>query len=107
MQAGPAGERLMLSLFHEDAVFIEPFGGRPVTHRGHDAIRASFNQQTAQPLPDMQLTLDRVDMDGAVVRAEWTCSSSAFPGPMRGHDLFTIRDGKITRLEIIVTDLPG
>jgi ketosteroid isomerase-like protein len=107
MQAGPGGEHLMLSLFHEDAVFIEPFSGRPVTHSGHDAIRASFRQQTEQPLPDMQLTLDRVDMDGGLVRAQWTCSSSAFPAPMRGHDLFTIRDGKIARLEIIVTGVPG
>jgi ketosteroid isomerase-like protein len=102
MQAGPAGERLMLSLFHDDAVFIEPFSGQPVTHTGLGAIRESFKQQTAHPLPDMKLTLDRVDLDGAVVRADWTCSSSAFPAPMRGHDLFTIRDGKIARLEIIV-----
>jgi ketosteroid isomerase-like protein len=106
MQAGPAGERLMLSLFHDDAVFIEPFSGQPVTHSGLDAIRESFKQQTAHPLPDMKLTLDRVDIDGEVVRAQWTCSSSAFPTPMRGYDLFKIRDGKISRLEIIVTIPP-
>jgi hypothetical protein len=97
----------MMSLFHEDATFIEPFSGQPVTHRGHDAIRESFRQQTAHPLPDMVLTLDRVDLDGGTVRAEWTCNSSAFPTPMRGHDLFTIRDGKIERLEIVVTGMPG
>jgi hypothetical protein len=106
MQAGPDGEAQMLSLFWEDAVFIEPFRGQPVTHVGHAAIRESFRQQTAQPLPDMQLTLDRVDMDGSIVRAEWTCTSSAFPAPMRGHDLFTIRQGKIARLEIVVTAVP-
>jgi ketosteroid isomerase-like protein len=107
MQAGPAGEELMMSLFHENAVFIEPFSGQPLTHTGHAAIRTSFREQTAHPLPDMKLTLDRVDMDGAVVRAEWTCSSSAFPTPMRGHDLFTIREGRIDRLEIVVTGMPG
>jgi hypothetical protein len=107
MQAGPAGEQLMMSLFREDAVFIEPFSGQPLTHHGHEEIRASFRQQTAHPLPDMTLTLDRVDMDGPVVRAEWTCNSSAFPAPMRGHDLFTIKDGQIERLEIVVTDMPG
>lgn len=107
MQAGPAGEQLMMSLFLDDAVFIEPFGGQPVTHQGHEAIRESFRQQTAHPLPDMKLTLDRVDLDGPVVRAEWTCTSSAFPTPMRGHDLFTIKDGKIERLEIVVTGMPG
>jgi hypothetical protein len=107
MQAGPAGEDLMMSLFRDDAVFIEPFGGEPVAHRGHEAIRASFQQQTAHPLPDMVLNLERVDVDGAVVRAEWTCASSAFPSPMRGHDLFTIKDGKIDRLGIVVTGMPG
>jgi hypothetical protein len=103
MQAGPSGEPLMLSLFQEDAVFIEPFSGQPVSHVGLDAIRDSFREQTAHPLPDMCLTLDRVDMDGALLRAEWTCTSSAFPSPMRGYDLFTIKDGKIARLEIVVT----
>src|SRR6516225_1518588 len=87
MQAGPDGEEAMMALFSSDAVFIEPFSGRPMTHTGTAAIRESFRQQTAQPLPDMKLTLDRVDMDGSAVRAQWTCSSSAFPAPMRGHDL--------------------
>lgn len=107
MQAGASGEEGMVSLFRDDATFVEPFSGRPVSHVGHAAIRASFRQQTAHPLPDMALTLDRVDLDGPVVRAEWTCSSSAFPSPMRGHDLFTIKDGKIARLEIVVTGMPG
>lgn len=107
MQAGPAGEEEMMSLFNEDATFVEPFSGQPVTHVGHAAIRESFRQQTAHPLPDMKLTLDRVDLDGPLVRAGWTCTSSAFPAPMLGHDLFTIRNGKIARLEIVVTDMPG
>ncbi len=107
MQAGPSGEQLMMSLFREDAVFVEPFSGQPLTHTGHKAIRASFQQQSAHPLPDLKLTVDRVDMDGGLVRAEWTCSSSAFPAPMRGYDLFTIENGKIARLEIVVTSMPG
>jgi len=107
MQAGSSGEEQMVSLFWEDAVFIEPFSGRPVTHSGKAAIRESFRRQTANPLPDMKLTLDRVDMDGAIVRAEWTCTSSAFPAPMHGYDLFTIKNGKIARLEIVVTGMPG
>jgi ketosteroid isomerase-like protein len=107
MQAGRSGEEAMVSLFHDDAVFIEPFSGQRVTHTGREAIRDSFRQQTAHPLPEMRLTLDRVDAQGADVRAQWTCTSSAFPAPMRGHDLFNIRDGKIARLEIVVTDMPG
>jgi ketosteroid isomerase-like protein len=107
MQAGRGGEEAMVSLFHDDAVFIEPFSGRPVTHTGREAIRESFRQQTEHPLPDMRLTLDRVDAEGAAVRAQWTCTSAAFPAPMQGHDLFTIRGGKIARLEIVVTNMSG
>jgi len=107
MQTGPGGEDAMVSLFTEDAVFIEPFSGRPHTHRGRAAIRQSFRDQWNNPPPDLTLVLDRVDLDGVLVRAEWTCTSPAFPSPMRGYDLFTLNEaGLITRLEIIVTDAP-
>ncbi len=106
MQSGPAGEEQMMSLFAADAVFIEPFGGQPQTHTGAPAIRQSFRQMNEQPLPEMRLVLDRVDLDGNQVRAEWTCHSAAFPTPMKGYDLFTIKGGKIAKLEIIVTDAP-
>ena len=107
MQAGPDGEEQMMALFAADAVFIEPFSGTPQTHRGHDAIRANFRGQWNNPLPDLQLVLDRVDLDGTTVRADWTCSSPVLPQPMRGYDLFTLApDGKINRLEIVVTEAP-
>ena len=106
MQAGPAGEQAMMALFAEDAVFIEPFSGQVQTHEGKPAIRESFKQMFADPAPDMKLQMDRVDMDGDQVRAEWTCTSPVFPEPMRGHDLFTIADGKIARLEVVVTSMP-
>ena len=106
MQKGPAGEEDMMSLFADDAVFIEPFSGVPQTHTGKDAIRASFKGMWENPAPDLQLVLDRVDVDGDKVRAEWTCTSPVFPEPMKGFDLFTIRSGKISRLEIVVTSVP-
>ncbi len=106
MQAGPAGEKEMMSLFASDAVFVEPFSGQVQTHNGTDAIRASFQEMWRDPAPGLKLMLDRVDVDGDCVRAEWTCTSAVFPTPMRGHDLFTIQAGKITRLEIVVTDMP-
>jgi hypothetical protein len=108
MQAGPDGEEQMMALFAAEAVFIEPFSGAPQTHRGVDAIRASFRDQWTNPLPDLQLVLDRVDLDGDTVRADWTCTSPVLPAPMRGYDLFTLgADGKIVRLEIVVTDAPA
>ena len=107
MQSGPSGEEGMMALFDHRAVLIEPFSGKPQTHVGKDAIRASFRDQWKHPLPDFKLTLDRVDLDGPQVRAEWTCTSSAFPTPMRGYDLFTLNDDeKIARFEIIVTEAP-
>ncbi len=106
MQLGPSGEEAMMALFHDDAVFIEPFSGVPLTHTGAAAIRGSFKEMWSQPLPDMRLVLERADLAGAQVRAEWTCHASVFPEPMRGYDLFTIRDGRISRLEIVVTSAP-
>ncbi|MEK6674156.1 MAG: nuclear transport factor 2 family protein [Planctomycetota bacterium] len=106
MQKGPSGESDMMALFAENAVFIEPFSGQLQTHTGKPAIRDSFRAMWQNPAPDLALTLDRVDVDGAVVRAEWTCTSPVFPAPMHGYDLFTVRSGKIDRLEIVVTDMP-
>jgi hypothetical protein len=107
MQAGPAGEEAMMGLFAEEAVFIEPFSGQPQEHSGKTAIRQSFRDQWQNPLPELSLVLDRVDLDGPVIRAEWTCTSPFFPTPMRGYDLFTLDDaGKIERLEIFITEAP-
>ena len=106
MQAGPAGEDQMMDLFAEDATFIEPFSGQACTHNGKPAIRESFKGMWENPAPDLKLMLDRVDVDGERVRADWTCTSPVFATPMRGHDLFTIQSGKIGRLEIVVTDMP-
>ena len=107
MQAGPGGEEAMMGLFADGAVLIEPFSGVPQTHVGKSAIRQSFRDQWKNPLPDLTLVLDRVDLDGSLIRAEWTCTSPAFPSPMRGYDLFTLNDaGQISRLEIIVTEAP-
>ena len=108
MQAGPDGEEAMMALFADGAVLVEPFSGEPQTHSGKDAIRQSFRDQWRNPVPDLRLTLDRVDLDGALMRAEWTCTSPVFPTPMRGYDVFTLNGaGKISRLEIVVTEAPA
>jgi hypothetical protein len=108
MQAGPAGEEAMMALFTEDAVLVEPFSGQAQTHRGKPAIRQSFRDQWLDPPPDLSLQLDRVDLDGSKVRAEWTCTSPVFPAPMRGYDLFTLDEAfRIERLEIVITEAPG
>lgn len=107
MQRGPDGEEEMMALFADDAVFIEPFTGAVQTHTGKAAVRAAFRASWEAPVPDLRLVLDRVDVDGETVLADWTCTSPAFPTPMRGQDRFTLRDGRIARLEIVITEAPG
>lgn len=107
MQAGADGVDAMMALFAPDAVLVEPFAGPVQTHEGKPAIRKAYQEMNAQPDPSLKLLLDRVDLDGDRVRADWTCTSDHFPTPMRGYDLLTIRDSKIARLEIVVTDMPA
>ena len=104
MQMGPAGEERMMALFRNDAVFIEPFSGEPKTHRGLEEIRRAFRAGAGEP--PLTLNVDRIDIDGGRLRVEWTCTSPAFPGAMRGVDWFTIVEGKIAELEITVTEMP-
>jgi ketosteroid isomerase-like protein len=107
MQAGPAGEAAIMGLFTDDAVLVEPFTGRPRTHSGKADIRAALAAMWQGRGPDLVLTLDRIDIDGDSVRAEWTCTSSILPGPLRGRDCLTVRSGKIAFLEITITEMPS
>jgi hypothetical protein len=106
MQIGPAAEDTLLELFTDSGVLVEPFSGQTQTHTGKDAIRTCLHGMWQNRAPDLTLTLNRVDLDGDSVRAEWTCTSAMMPGPMRGIDYLTIHSGKITRLEIVITEMP-
>jgi SnoaL-like domain len=106
MQIGPAAEDDLLALFTEDAVLVEPFTGRPQSHVGKEAIQASLHGMWKNRAPDLKLVLDRVDLDGPSIRAEWTCTSALLPGPMRGLDILAIESNKISRLEIVITEMP-
>jgi hypothetical protein len=99
MRTGAAGGDEMMGLFADDAVYVEPFSGRVVMHTGKTAIRRSYLESRTYAPADLTITLDRIDVEGDRIRTEWTCRAPAFPGPMRGQDLWTIRDGKIHRLE--------
>jgi hypothetical protein len=108
MQAGPDGLAEMIALFAENGEYVEPFsgGGKPVAHRGKAAIQAFFEESFNGPLHDVQLTLDRLDIDAGQLRSEWTCRMPVFPGPMQGFDRYTIEGGKIKRLEVTVSAMP-
>ena len=100
MQQGQHGQEDLLALFTEDAVYIEPFSGPTRTHTGLPAIRACVEASWAYSPPDLRLTVDRVDVDGAQVRARWTCTSPVFPAPVHGEDRYVVREGRIARLEV-------
>jgi ketosteroid isomerase-like protein len=106
MQAGGGGVDDLVSLFTEDAVYVEPFMGQPTVHQGKSEIRDFYQHALESDMRAARLTLDRLDMDGERLRSEWTCEIAAMPGPMRGFDLLTLRDGRIARLETTVTQAP-
>ena len=105
MQAGAAGADQLFALFADDAVYVEPFSGIATgtsnIHEGLDAIKAQLRRELGELTPpELELTVNRVDVDGDVVRSEWTCSSPAFDAPVRGIDVCIVRDGRIQRLEV-------
>ena len=102
MQMGPAGEDAIVDLFAEDGVYVEPLtsgNGIVQTHRGKAAIRRALNQGLKWNPPDFRVSLDRLEIEENELVAYWTCTSAALPGPMTGTDRYTIRAGKIARLE--------
>ncbi len=100
MQAGGAAESEMMSLFHEDATYIEPFSGAPRQHDGKAAIRAAMRQGWANPLPDMRIDVDRFDATPEALVVYWTCHSPGLPGGQgSGINSFRVRDGLIASLE--------
>lgn len=100
MQGGISHESAMMSLFAEDATYTEPFGGTPRTHNGRAQITAVMRASLSQPLPDMRIVVERIDATGSSAKVAWTCHSPALPGGRgSGVNVFTFRDGKITRLE--------
>jgi ketosteroid isomerase-like protein len=99
MEAG-SPER-MDTLFTDDAVYREPFskGGELTTHTGRPEIVGWLGASFEQGNKSVTITLDRLDVDGDTVVAEWTCVGPMLPGPMKGHDRYRVRDGRIAELE--------
>jgi ketosteroid isomerase-like protein len=99
MEAGSVAE--MDVLFADDAVYVEPFSsmGAATTHEGRSAIVAWLGASFQTGNAGVTITLDRLDVDGDAMVAEWTCVGPMLPGPMRGHDRYQVRDGRIVRLE--------
>ena len=100
MRRGADAEDDMMALFADDAVYVEPFSGQPRESVGREAIRSTLRAGWAVPLPDMVLDVHEIEVTRTGARSRWTCTSPALPGPAHGEDVYTIEDGKITRLEV-------
>lgn len=104
MRRGPAAEAEMMALFADDAIYIEPFSGDPAPAVGKQEVLARLRVGWEAPLPDLELDILEVEVDGPAARTRWECRSSALPGPIVGEDRYEIRDGLITRLEVTLLD---
>ena len=105
MRRGATAEDELMTLFHADAEYSEPFTTEgPAV--GIAVIRARFRHGWERPLPDMEIEVLSVDVDGSIAHSRWECRSPALPGPIRGEDRYEIRDGRIVKLEVTITD-PG
>lgn len=107
MRRGAEAEEEMMELFSEDAIYLEPFTGETEPWVGRDEVRTALRRGWEQPLPDLELEVQRIDISGSGATAQWVCTSPALPGPVAGKDEYTITDGKITRLVVRIIDAPG
>ena len=96
MRLGEDREEELLRLFSDDAVWIDAFGGGE--HVGREAIAEWLRSSRKDAPPDLDVVIERIDLEGATAVADWTCESSAFARPARGRDRFTVHNGRIARL---------
>ena len=79
MEAGSSDQ--MDGLFEDDAICTEPFStmGAPTTHAGRTDIVGWLAASFEAGNKDVTITLDRLDVDGSVVVAEWRASVRCCP----------------------------
>jgi hypothetical protein len=100
MQMGPRGEDGLVELFTDDGEYVESLTvSRPRTHKGKQAIREALHGGLSWNPPDLHVSLDRLEVEATELVAYWTCTSERLPHPMCGVDRYTLRDGRIARLE--------
>jgi ketosteroid isomerase-like protein len=104
MRRGAAAEEDMMALFADDAVYVEPFTGESNPWVGKESVRQALRRGWEQPLPDLELSVQRIEIRDGGATSAWVCRSPALPGPVRGEDQYTIADGKITRLEVRIVE---
>lgn len=101
MRQGSDAETEMMALFAEDAVYVEPFSGGTEPAEGKAAILDRLRSGWETPLPDMELDVRSIDVQGSHATSMWECRSSVFPAPVEGCDRYEFNaEGLIVRLEV-------
>lgn len=103
MRQGESAADELFALFSDDAVYAEPFTGEDPAV-GIEAIRDRFALMWADPLPEVELDVLRLSIDGDSATADWECRSPGLPGPIRGQDRYVLAAGRITRLDIVIVE---
>ncbi len=99
MQVGKAGAAALEAAFAEDAVYEEPFTGETRRHEGRGAIMRAMAMGWEMPMVDTRIEVTDARVDGETVEVGWICHSPSLPGGRgAGHNVFTMRDGKIAAL---------
>lgn len=99
MRRGAEAEADLLAMFHADATYVEPFTmDDPAI--GISQIQQRFRKGWESPLPELELDVLAIEIDGPLATSRWECRSPGLPGPIRGEDRYEIRDGRIARLEV-------
>ena len=102
MRRGAEAEHEMMSLFADDAVYVEPFSGLSTPACGKEEVRARLQMGWEHPLPQLELDVLSVEVAGGTATSSWECRSSSFPAPVRGTDRYQFVDGLIARLEVTI-----
>jgi ketosteroid isomerase-like protein len=104
MRRGPEAEADMLALFADDIVYVEPFTSPDEPAVGIEAVRARLRSGWETPLPEMELDVLAIEIQGGTATTRWECRSPALPTAARGTDTYTFEGGKITRLVVELDD---
>jgi len=100
MRRGPEAEADMMALFADDIVYVEPFTSPDEPAVGIEAVRARLRLGWETPLPEMELDVVSIEIQGDTATTQWECRSPALPVPARGTDTYTFAGGKISRLVV-------
>jgi len=100
MRRGLGAEADMLALFTDDAVYSDPFGPDEEIAIGRAAIGDRLHNGWQHRPPDLEIDVLTVNVEGDRADSTWECRSTVFGDPVRGHDEYRFREGRIAELHV-------